>query len=56
MGQGISNTGEAGKAITDANLKFITLKPKLIPATDTIIELIGKPLYDSLDHLMISII
>ncbi|EKT3974024.1 hypothetical protein SL054_001974 [Flavobacterium psychrophilum] len=33
---------------TDANLKFITLKPKLIPATDTIIELIGKPLYDSL--------
>lgn len=33
---------------TDSNIKFEWLKPKVITATDLIIDLIGQPLYDSL--------
>ena len=46
--------GEGSKEIkallgfTDASIKFENLKPKLYPATDLVIELIGKPIYDSL--------
>jgi len=33
---------------TDGNLKFENLKPKLYPATDTLIEVIGMNIYDDL--------
>lgn len=33
---------------TDGNITYANLEPKLFPATDLVIELIGQPLYDSL--------
>jgi len=39
---------------TDADLKFSTLKPKIIPATDIVIELIGQPIYNSLTDIYLA--
>lgn len=46
-----NNGASEAKALlgfTDSDIKWEHLKPKVIPATDIIIDLIGKPIYDSL--------
>lgn len=48
-----NNTGGATEiknllGFTDADIVWANIKPKIIPATDIVIDLIGQPMYDSL--------